>query len=79
MIAFNFSMQHLLEDPLGLVVGVLDDALGEPATRTDVSKATLEVQESNVQSDLLLRALNRVGTVADVAADSEGEVATDSA
>ncbi len=30
------------------------------------------------QFDLLLGVLNRVGTVADVAADSEGKVATDS-
>lgn len=35
--------------------------------------------KSDLQGNLLLSALNSVGAVADVAADSEGEVTTDSA
>lgn len=31
MTVFNPFMQNLLEDPLGLVLSVLDDTLGEPA------------------------------------------------
>jgi hypothetical protein len=39
---------------------------------------SVQVRKKDPQFDLLLGVLNRVGTVADVAANSEGKVATDS-
>ena len=68
-----------LEDPLLVVVGVLDNTLGEPAACFGQSQIRIERMPLYSQLDLLLSVLNRVGTVADVAADSEGEVATDGA
>ena len=80
MTVFNRFMEHLLEDPLGLVLSVLDNTIGEPAESMKIRYLSqAEASKIHLQADLLLRALNRVRAVADVAADSEGEVATDGA
>ena len=75
----HFSTEHLLEDPLRLVVGVLDDTLGEPAAVINVSGGSEIGAFIDLQRDLLVGALDGVRAVADVAANGKGEVATDSA
>ena len=48
-------------------------------THLSVPHARRSVKSQDVQLDLLLRVLNRVGSVADVAAKSERKVTTDGA
>ena len=69
---------RLLEDPLSSVVDVLDGALREPAGRNTSDETRPRAWDpENVQFDLLLSVLHGVGTVADVATDSECEVTPD--
>lgn len=78
---FDPRPEHrLLEDPLCEIVVVLDDALREPPVISTARQSKVCVGEGeDLQSNLLLRALNGVRAVADVTADSESEVATDGA
>lgn len=80
----------LLEDPAGEGALVLGDALGEPAVKRaravnnsiDEDTNNDDREEENArysQLDLVLGGLDRVGAVADVAADGERKVAADGA
>ena len=73
----HFSTEHLLEDPLRLVVGVLDDTLGEPAAAINVSEGSEIGAFIDLQRDLLVGALDGVRAVADVTANSKGVVSAD--
>jgi hypothetical protein len=78
---YSLQMKHLLVDPRLSNRGVLGDTLREPAaTRTMISPPFFSHRRRrNSQRDLLLSVLNRVGTVADVTANSESVVTTDGA
>ena len=69
-----------LEDPAGELLVVLDDSFGEPPTWAEISVWKRDDErETALQLDLLLSVLDRVGSVADVAANSQGVVTTDRA
>lgn len=67
-----------LEDPLLVVVGVLDNALREP-TACKIRKIIAKYAngEWSLQLDFLLSIFDGVGTVADVATSGKGKVPTD--